>query len=108
MGASNSKSPSKEVSQKERKVSSDSVKEDQESSGAGDNVAKPSPAKEESKSSPVKPDLTVTDEEVASVEAASKKMRDTVGGTSLEIVLSPAIKKVINLLKSFFWLLSTA
>ena len=106
MGASNSKSPSKEVSQKERKVSTDSAKGDQESSGAGDNVAvtltKASPVKEEVKGSPAKPDLTVSEEEVASVEAASKKMRDTVGGTSLEIVLSPAIKKVTYFLVNLF------
>ena len=38
--------------------------------------------------------VEVSEEEVASVEASSKKMRDTVGGTSIEIVLSPAIKKV--------------
>jgi len=35
----------------------------------------------------------VTEEEMASVEASAKKIRDSVGGTSLEIVLSPAIKK---------------
>ena len=36
----------------------------------------------------------VSEEDVAEVEAAAKKMRDTLGGTSIEIVLSPAIKKV--------------
>ena len=40
-------------------------------------------------------DLSVTEEEMASVEASAKKIRDSVGGTSLEIVLSPAIKKVM-------------
>ena len=89
MGSSQSKSPTKEVSEKERKVSTDSAKE---SAGAGDNVTtKASPVKVEE---PVKPDLTVTEEEVMEVEAAAKKMRDTVGGTSIEIVLSPAVKKV--------------
>ena len=39
-------------------------------------------------------DLTVTEEEMASIEAAATKIRDSIGGTSLEIVLSPAIKKV--------------
>ena len=39
-------------------------------------------------------DLSVTEEEMATVEAATTKIRDSVGGTSLEIVLSPAIKKV--------------
>jgi len=38
-------------------------------------------------------DLSVTEEEMASVEAAATKIRDSLGGTSLEIVLSPAIKK---------------
>ena len=52
-------------------------------------------------------DLSVTEEDMATVEAATTKIRDSVGGTSLEIVLSPAIKKVksnlllaINLLAS--------
>ena len=40
-------------------------------------------------------DLEVSEEEVASVEAVSKKLLDTAGGTSIEIVLSPAVKKVI-------------
>ena len=39
-------------------------------------------------------DLSVTEEEMASVEAAATKIRDSLGGTSLEIVLSPAVKKV--------------
>ena len=48
-------------------------------------------------------DLAVTEEEMASVEAATTKIRDSVGGTSLEIVLSPAIKKVkYNLLTILF------
>merc|ERR1711971_1217804 len=45
---------------------------------------------------PVTPVIEVTkvsEEDVAEVEAAAKKMRDTLGGTSIEIVLSPAIKK---------------
>jgi len=42
---------------------------------------------------PAPVDLTVTEEEMASVEAATTKIRDSLGGTSLEIVLSPAIKK---------------
>ena len=42
-------------------------------------------------------DLSVTEEDMASVEAAAKKIRDSLGGTSLEIVLSPAIKKVNTL-----------
>ena len=33
-------------------------------------------------------------EALAEVEAAAKKIRDSLGGTSMEIVLSPAIKKV--------------
>ena len=36
----------------------------------------------------------VSEEDVAEVEAAAKKIRDSLGGTSIEIVLSPAIKKV--------------
>ena len=48
-------------------------------------------------------DLAVTEEEMASVEAATTKIRDSVGGTGLEIVLSPAIKKVkYNLLTILF------
>ena len=49
-------------------------------------------------------DLTVTEEEMATVEAATTKIRDSVGGTSLEIVLSPAIKKV-NII--FYFLVSS-
>ena len=44
--------------------------------------------------SPPKTPVQVTEEEMASVEAATTKIRDSLGGTSLEIVLSPAIKKV--------------
>jgi len=38
-------------------------------------------------------DFTVTDEEVASVEAVSKTLLNAPGGKSLEIILSPAVKK---------------
>jgi len=40
-----------------------------------------------------KPDLKATEEDLALVEAVSKTLRDTTGGKSLEIVLSPAVKK---------------
>ena len=43
---------------------------------------------------PELPEGEVSEEEVASVEAVSKKLLDTAGGTSIEIVLSPAVKKV--------------
>ena len=36
----------------------------------------------------------VSEEDLAEVEAAAKKIRDSLGGTSIEIVLSPAVKKV--------------
>ena len=42
----------------------------------------------------------VSEEDVAEVEAAAKKIRDSLGGTSIEIVLSPAIKKVTKHLLS--------
>ena len=37
----------------------------------------------------------VSNEDLALVEAVSKTLRDTTGGKSLEIVLSPAVKKVL-------------
>merc|ERR1712106_44558 len=40
-----------------------------------------------------KPEYKVSEEELASVEAVSKTLRDTTGGKSLEIMLSPAVKK---------------
>ena len=40
-----------------------------------------------------KPQYEVSEEELASVEAVSKTLRDTTGGKSLEIMLSPAVKK---------------
>ena len=73
------KSPSKTVKDETKPV----VKEEKTPEKKGDS----SPPK-----TPV--DLTVTEEEMATVEAATTKIRDSVGGTSLEIVLSPAIKKV--------------
>lgn len=51
----------------------------------------PDAADEESDSP--KPDLKATEEDLALVEAVSKTLRDTTGGKSLEIVLSPAVKK---------------
>jgi len=97
MGAGQStekKSPTKDVSpNKEEKVSpgkSSSNSEDVAKSSASSN----STSAGDSEPAPtVKIDLHVSEEEVASVEAVSKKMKDTVGGTSIEIVLSPAIKK---------------
>jgi len=40
-----------------------------------------------------KPEFKATEEDLALVEAVSKTLRDTTGGKSLEIVLSPAVKK---------------
>jgi len=42
---------------------------------------------------PDAPELKATEEDLALVEAVSKTLRDTTGGKSLEIVLSPAVKK---------------
>ena len=96
MGSSQSKSPSKEVSKDaENKKSTESVDDQDKMMEAAAGDSKTTPVKEEV----IKPDLAVSEEEVASVEAAAKKMRDTVGGTSIEIVLSPAIKKVNYYLK---------
>ena len=47
-------------------------------------------------------DFTVTDEEVASVEAVSKTLLNAPGGKSLEIILSPAVKKVGSVILSRF------
>jgi len=97
MGAGQStekKSPTKDVSpNKEEKVS---PRKSSSSSNSEEVVKTETPTKSTSAgdSQPtVKIDLHVSEEEVASVEAVSKKMKDTVGGTSIEIVLSPAIKK---------------
>merc|ERR1712198_394858 len=88
------KSPTKDVSpNKEEKVS---PRKSSSSSNCEEVVKTETPTKLTSTgdSQPtVKIDLHVSEEEVASVEAVSKKMKDTVGGTSIEIVLSPAIKK---------------
>ena len=98
MGAGQStekKSPTKDVSpNKEEKVS---PRKSSSSSNSEDVVKTETPTKSTSAGDcqpTVKIDLHVSEEEVASVEAVSKKMKDTVGGTSIEIVLSPAIKKV--------------
>ena len=107
MGAGQStekKSPTKEV--KPEEAASESPRKDAKTpSKQGDNKAT-SPAKADVKT-PEKVDVAeITEEDVATVEAAAKKMRDTVGGTSLEIVLSPAIKKVNKLLTvqfNLFW-----
>ena len=40
------------------------------------------------------PAYKVSDAELASIEAVAKTLRDTTGGKSIEIVLSPAVKKV--------------
>ena len=109
MGAGQStekKSPTKDVSpNKEEKVS---PRKSSSSSNCEEVVKTETPTKLTSTgdSQPtVKIDLHVSEEEVASVEAVSKKMKDTVGGTSIEIVLSPAIKKVrYNEFSSFFGL----
>jgi len=97
MGAGQStekKSPTKDVSpNKEEKVS---PRKSSSSSNSEDVVKTETPTKSTSAGDcqpTVKIDLHVSEEEVASVEAVSKKMKDTVGGTSIEIVLSPAIKK---------------
>jgi len=97
MGAGQStekKSPAKDASpNKEEKVS---PRKSSSSSSSEDVVKTETPTKSTSAgdSQPtVKIDLHVSEEEVASVEAVSKKMKETVGGTSIEIVLSPAIKK---------------
>jgi len=97
MGAGQStekKSPTKDVSpNKEEKVS---PRKSSSSSNCEEVVKTETPTKLTSTgdSQPTaKIDLHVSEEEVASVEAVSKKMKDTVGGTSIEIVLSPAIKK---------------
>ena len=89
------KSPSKTVKE-ETKPSKPVGKEEKtpEKSGAGIPVVSVSPPKTSSIANNDPVDLTVSEEEMASVEAATTKIRDSVGGTSLEIVLSPAIKKV--------------
>ena len=93
MGAGQStekKSPTKEVN--EAVNENPSPKKDVKTpSKQGDRAA----ANKADVTTPEKLDVEITEEDVATVEAAAKKMRDTVGGTSLEIVLSPAIKKVI-------------
>ena len=45
-------------------------------------------------SPPAPATVEVSEEVLAIVESAAKNLRDTTGGKSLEIVLSPAIKKV--------------
>ena len=72
---------------------------------AGLNISKETPTKvpnleAESTGSP-KVVHKVSEEDLALVEAVSKTLRDTTGGKSLEIVLSPAVKKVVKLSTSF-------
>ena len=89
----------------EKKSPSKTVKEDTSSKSAGKTPVKSKADGEpQIRVSPPKTpptatdtDLSVTEEDMASVEAAAKKIRDSLGGTSLEIVLSPAIKKVHTL-----------
>ena len=89
----------------EKKSPSKTVKEDTSSKSAGKTPVKSKADGEpQIRVSPPKTpptatdtDLSVTEEDMASVEAAAKKIRDSLGGTSLEIVLSPAIKKVNTL-----------
>ena len=92
----------------EKKSPSKTVKEDTSSKSAGKVEKTPVKSKADGEpqirvSPPKTPptatdtDLSVTEEDMASVEAAAKKIRDSLGGTSLEIVLSPAIKKVNTL-----------
>lgn len=93
MGAGQStekKSPTKEVRPDAETESPKKAAVDIKTpSKQGDKVGSPAKADK----TPEKVDVEVTEEDVATIEAAAKKMRDTVGGTSLEIVLSPAIKK---------------
>ena len=86
------KSPSKTV--KEETKTSKPVEKTPEKSAEDIPRVSVSPPKTPGTATTDPEDLTVTEEDMASVEAATTKIRDSVGGTSLEIVLSPAIKKV--------------
>ena len=100
MGSSQSKSPCKTVQPEGDSIPPTKGDETPEKILVDDDQTKPqitvSGPKTPTNDGPSKPtiDLNVTEEEMASVEAAATKIRDSVGGTSLEIVLSPAIKKV--------------
>ena len=111
MGAGQSsekKSPTKDVKETQETEKSSPRKTSTSSTSSAKDAKTPTKVPEvtvsgdSSSPSATKPlDLEVSEEEVASVEAAAKKMRDTVGGTSIEIVLSPAVKKVIVLKTNF-------
>jgi len=51
------------------------------------------PAVDQDEPSTPTPAYKVSDAELASIEAVAKTLRDTTGGKSIEIVLSPAVKK---------------
>ena len=100
MGAGQStekKSPTKEVKQELESPKKPTVASPSKPAAKEEQVKTPvkGPAGDQAEAE-AEVDLQVSEEEVASIEAAAKKMRDTVGGTSIEIVLSPAVKKVIN------------
>jgi len=93
MGSSQStekKSPSKAVKAESSCQATKEVEKTPEKTGV-DDESKPEITVTPTDTSDI--DFSVTEEEMASVEAAATKIRDSLGGTSLEIVLSPAIKK---------------
>ena len=105
MGAGQStekKSPSKEVqeaskpkeSPKKEATPSKSVEAEVNNVKTPTKTPEPKSSGDTETVTPVIEVTKVSEEDVAEVEAAAKKMRDTVGGTSIEIVLSPAVKKV--------------
>jgi len=85
------KSPSKTVKEDSSKSAGKVEKTPVKTKAVGEPQIRVSPPKTPPTATDI--DLSVTEEDMASVEAAATKIRDSLGGTSLEIVLSPAIKK---------------